>query len=113
MQIEDFELEVEQALRSIPKEFADKLKNIEIVLEDSAPNKKGSILLGLYQGVPLKNRNAGFEPLMPDKITLYKQSLELISKTPGALRKNIRDTVIHEIGHYFGFEEKDIRKWGY
>ncbi|OGF48728.1 MAG: hypothetical protein A2231_01345 [Candidatus Firestonebacteria bacterium RIFOXYA2_FULL_40_8] len=115
MEIESkkLEQEIEQALKSIPKEFADKLKNIEIDLEDSLPEKNGSILLGLYQGVPLKDRSAVFEPLMPDRIILYKKSLELVSKTPEELRKNIRDTVIHEIGHYFGFEEKDIRKRGF
>ncbi|OGF44689.1 MAG: hypothetical protein A2452_07845 [Candidatus Firestonebacteria bacterium RIFOXYC2_FULL_39_67] len=113
MQIEGFEKEIEQALKSIPPEFIEKLKNIQITADDSAPQKNGSLLLGLYHGVPLKDRSAVFEPLMPDKITLYKQSLELISKTPEELRKNIKDTVVHEIGHYFGLEEKDIRKRGY
>lgn len=113
MQIEEFEKEIEKALKSIPKEFTEKLKNIEIDVEDTAPEKNGSILLGLYHGVPLSSRSATFEPLMPDKITLYKKSLEKVSRTPEELHKNIRDTVIHEIAHYFGMEDKDIRKRGF
>ncbi|MCX5777032.1 MAG: metallopeptidase family protein [Candidatus Firestonebacteria bacterium] len=113
MQIEEFEQEIERALKSLPGKFLEKLKNIQIITDDSAPKKKNSLLLGLYQGVPLKVRGAISEPLMPDKITLYKQSLEKISKTTKELRNNIRDTVVHEIGHYFGLEEKEIRKRGY
>ncbi|MEI6845490.1 MAG: metallopeptidase family protein [Candidatus Firestonebacteria bacterium] len=113
MEIEIFKQEIEKALKTLPKEFAEKLKNIEIVLEDSAPEKNGNLLLGLYQGVPLKDRSAVFEPLLPDKITLYKKSLELVSKTPEDLIINIRETVVHEIGHFFGLNEKEIRKRGY
>ena len=113
MQIKEFELEIEKALETIPAEFTEKLKNIEIVAEDAAPEKKGSILLGLYHGVPLSKRGAVFEPLLPDKITLYKKSIEKISRTPEEIRKNIRDTVIHEIAHYFGMEEKEIKKRGF
>ena len=110
MQIEEFEREIEKALKTIPKEFIDKLKNIEIAVEDTAPEKNGSFLLGLYHGVPLSARGAVFEPLMPDKITLYKKSIEDFSHTPEELRKNIRDTVIHEIAHYFGLDEERLHQ---
>jgi len=113
MRIKEFEVEIEKALKTIPKEFTEKLKNIEIVVEETAPQKKGSILLGLYHGVPLSKRGAVFEPVFPDKITLYKKSIEKISRTPEEIQKNIRDTVIHELAHYFGMEEKEIRKRGY
>ena len=113
MQIEEFELEIEKALKTIPKEFTEKLKNIQIVVDDSTPEKNGSLLLGLYHGVPLSNRSAVFEPLMPDKITLYKKALEKVSRNSEELHKNIRDTVIHEIAHYFGMEDRDIRKRGF
>jgi len=109
----EFEKEVASALKAIPREFTDKLKNIEILVDDSAPKKNGSFLLGLYHGVPLKDRGATAEPLMPDKITLYKGSVEEVSSTAEELRKNICETVVHEIGHYFGMSEKDIRKRGY
>ena len=113
MELKEFVREVEEALKSLPKEFSEKLKNIEILIDAEPPKQEGSLLLGLYQGVPLNDRSATFEPLMPDKITLYKQALEIVSKSPEDLRKNIRDTVVHEIGHYFGFNEKDIRRRGY
>ena len=113
MTIEEFEKQVEEALKTIPSEFREKLKNIEIDVDDSVPKKTGSLLLGQYNGVPLSDRSATFEPLMPDKITLFKQALEMISKNAEELKKNISDTVVHEIGHYFGFNEKDIRKRGF
>ena len=113
MQIEEFEREIEKALKVIPKEFTKKLKNVQIIVEDTAPEKNGSILLGLYRGVPMSERGALFEPLLPDKITLYKKSIEKVSRTPEELQKTIKETVIHEIAHYFGMDEKEIKKRGY
>ena len=106
-----FENIVKQAVENMPDFIRDKLKNIDIVIEDEPVRHKS--LLGLYQGVPLRRRGFWYGNVMPDRIILFKNNIERISSNEKEMEEWIHRVVIHEIGHYFGFGEEEIRKHGY
>jgi predicted Zn-dependent protease with MMP-like domain len=120
---ETFDLVVQEVLATLPEKFARKIENLHIVVEDRPPDstlrrvgvRSGGLLLGLYEGIPLTKRGAdyGMAPVLPDRITLFKQHIEAISRDEASLRENIRETLIHELGHYYGMSEKEIREAGY
>lgn len=110
MKREKFEEIVRKALKKLPKIFRKKLENIEIIIEDEPLDKKS--LLGLYQGVPLKKRGFWYGNVMPDRITLFKNNIELISRSEDDIEEWINKVLIHEIAHYFGFGEEEIRNIG-
>ncbi len=117
MERETFERIVEEEYEALPDLFRSTMENIRIIVEDHAPaawRKKG-MLLGLYNGIPLTKRGAdyGMYPVVPDTITLYKHNLEVLARAEPDLRRHIRETLIHEIGHYFGMSEEEIRRAGY
>jgi len=113
----EFEIIVESVLKELPKEFKDKLQNIDIVIEEELDieaakqlglSAKGR-LLGLYQGVPLKDRTHYYGMVMPDKITLYKQNIESSCEANGLdIREEIKHVVWHEIAHHFGISDKRL-----
>jgi len=106
MNDEAFEQVVRETLSSLPEEFLTKLDNVEIVIEDIPANPT---LLGLYRGIPQTKRGFGYFAL-PDKITIYKEPLLRISKDEEDAKKNIRNTVLHEIGHHFGLSDQELYK---
>jgi predicted Zn-dependent protease with MMP-like domain len=109
MQDEEFENIVNQALEELPEEFASQLDNVEVVIEDWPLDKYGrphTGLLGLYHGVPKIDRSS--VPLLPDKITIYKGPLLLISHSPEEAKKHIKNTVLHELGHHFGLTDEEL-----
>jgi len=103
----EFDLIVEEALRRIPQEFREKIDNVAIVVEAEPPHRG---LLGLYQGRPLTERSVydGFG--LPDKITIFQGPHERLSHSPEELQQMVADTVWHEIAHYFGMDEKRVRR---
>jgi len=110
-----FEEIIEKAILQLPVEFKDGLENIEITIED-LPNfkqPKRTILLGLYQGVPLDERSHYYAGILPDKITLYRKNIEAVCSTEDEMIEQIRTTLLHEIGHYFGISDKKLRELGY
>jgi predicted Zn-dependent protease with MMP-like domain len=120
MDKEKFEEIILDTLENIPRRFKEKIKNLAIVIEDEDINftlkniKKnpGKYTLGLYQGLPATKRT-GKIFIFPDKITIYKKNLEKVSKNDKELEKNTRRVVLHELGHYFGLDEKQLKKLGY
>ncbi len=120
MKKEKFEEIVLDTLEKLPNRFKRKIKNLGIVIEEDSispfiRNRKESHIqytLGLYQGVPTVHR-AGRKSIFPDKITIYKRSLEEISINDEELEKNIRKVLLHELGHYFGLDEKKLKELGY
>lgn len=121
MEKNEFEEIIIKTIESLPDKFKKKLKNIDITIEDketryymksknSVNNNK--LTLGLYQGLPL-TKQAGKRRVMPDKITIYKKSIEAVSRSREELKKNIRRVVLHEIGHYFGLDEKKLKNLGF
>ena len=113
---------VARVIDKLPKEFREQLRNVEIVVETRPSNEllraegldpREDTLYGIYQGVPLPDRSALDPPLLPDKITIFAESLLEDFPDPDELREEIRLTVLHEIAHYFGMEEEEIEDLGY
>jgi predicted Zn-dependent protease with MMP-like domain len=100
-----------EALESLPPQFKEKLENVDIVLEEDMPRdfRKGSMLLGLYSGIPLKKRSVWHSGNFPDKITLYKSNIERECRNEDEVRQKIKDVLYHEIGHHFGLNEEQLR----
>jgi len=105
-----FDDHVRAALDALPAHIAAALKNVAIVVEDE--NRDDPDLFGLYEGIPLPERGdmAGH---LPDKITIYRLPLEEEFPDPRELEEEIRITVLHELGHYFGLDEDRIAELGY
>jgi predicted Zn-dependent protease with MMP-like domain len=74
---------------------------------------EGRTLLGLYEGVPLVHRHADSTLLQPDRITLFREPLQAIARTEVELRRQIRKTLVHEFGHFFGFGEDELKRRGW
>ena len=109
----EFENIVQGALESLPKVFKEKLENINVVIDDrpARGSKKG--LLGLYEGVPLEDRGAGYSFVMHDRITLFKQNIEQECKAGGKdIAREVRHTLAHEIAHHFGISDERLRELG-
>jgi predicted Zn-dependent protease with MMP-like domain len=107
MRAEDFDRVVERALKRIPAAFRKRLENIVVVVEQE-PARPG--LLGLYRGVPLTERSVSGGFQMPDQITIYQGPHERMSRDEEQLEENVADTVWHEIAHYFGMDEAQVRR---
>lgn len=118
MIVEEFEDLVRLAILDLPKKIRAKMDNVGIVIEESPSISqiekggaaKGGLLLGLYEGVPRTKRGIGYTLVLPDKITIFKKSIEQIATTPEAIRIAITNTVRHEIAHHFGFDETGARR---
>lgn len=110
---------VSEAIDSIPKPYIDKLENVAFIIEDmptpSQSQRLGlrcnDLLFGLYEGVPLPQR-MGTTKLLPDKITLFKKPLGMVSHNVEDLTKRIKHTVWHEVAHYYGLDHKRIHELG-
>jgi predicted Zn-dependent protease with MMP-like domain len=111
-----FEQHVADALRSIPHRFRDAMQNIAIVVEDE-PSREllrsmdiapPDTLLGLYQGTPLTERRWDYGNALPDRILIFQGPHERASEDDDDLVVAIAETLIHEIGHYFGMSEEQI-----
>ena len=112
---EEFGRLVERALDDLPDEFAEALENVAVVVHDEPdpevladygfdPEEE---LLGLYEGVPLPQRDSFYEAL-PDRISIYRGPLLRMCTTREELAAEVRDTVVHELGHYFGLEDGEM-----
>ncbi len=107
MSPDDFDQVVEGALKRIPAAFRKRLDNIVIVVEPEPPRRG---LLGLYRGVPLTERSVTGGFRMPDQITIYQGPHERMSRDREQLEEMVADTVWHEIAHYFGMDEAQVRR---
>lgn len=105
-----FEDHVQAALDELPAHIAAALENVAVVVEDE--NEEDPDLFGLYQGVPLPERG-DMGGQLPDKISIYRVPLEETFPDPDELEEEIRITVLHELGHYFGLDEERIADLGY
>lgn len=112
---EEFEALVDRAVERLPEEFARLVENLVIVVEDEPEPEllremgfePGEELLGLYQGVPLTERETGYFAL-PDQVSLYRGPLLRICHDRRELIQEIRDTLVHELGHYFGLSDEEM-----
>jgi predicted Zn-dependent protease with MMP-like domain len=116
MNLLEFENLINQAVEALPESIQEKMDNVEIVLEEGeSPNNS---LFGLYHGVSQLKRGSsyGMSPTLPDKITIWKGTIERFAGSEDQIPRLVRRVVWHEIGHHFGFDEAQIRKleekWG-
>jgi predicted Zn-dependent protease with MMP-like domain len=107
---EAFEQMVATALDGLPEQFRDLMKNIAVLVEHG-PGPRG--LLGLYQGIPLTSRTTNYAGVLPDRITIYQQAISAICNTEAEVVEQVRRTVIHEVGHYFGISDERLRELGW
>jgi predicted Zn-dependent protease with MMP-like domain len=115
---EAFERRVAEALATIPRRFRDAMSNIAIVVEDEPSDEllddmeiePPDTLFGLYQGTPLTERGWAFGNALPDRILLFKGPHEREAEDEDDLIVSIGETLIHEIGHYFGMSEEEIEE---
>jgi len=115
---ERFEQLVAEAINLIPTRFRREMQNIAVVVEDEpAPAlleemeiEPPDSLYGLYQGTPLPERTWGYGNTLPDRVTLYQKPIEEDSEDEDDVRAVIGETLIHEIGHYFGLSEEEIEE---
>ncbi len=110
---EEFRKEAEAAFSGLPEEFRKNVSNLEIVLDDSPAKSGEALLLGLYSGVPVSERGTFYAGALPDKITLFRKNLESICRNDWEVKSEIKKTIIHEIAHHFGLDERTIRKAGF
>lgn len=105
-----FEKLVEETLDRLPEYFRARLTNIAILVEDRPPHaeKRGGLLLGLFHGIPLTEKST-FQMALPDRIIIYRKNVEAICSTDDEIRQEIRATLLHELGHYFGLSEEELR----
>ena len=132
MDAERFEQLVDEAVADLPPEFAQRLDNVDVVVEES-PSRRllrrmglgpGRTLLGLYEGVPQTRRTHAYGAVLPDRIVIYRRPVlgeararAAAAAAPSetaldeAVRAVVRGTVLHEIGHHFGLSEADLEKY--
>jgi predicted Zn-dependent protease with MMP-like domain len=116
-----FERLVAEALKGIPADLRRALDNIEVVVDDwptdvhlaEAGLDPGDVLYGLYHGTPLPERSPLQPYAVPDVITIFQGPIEDATETEEAMQEEIRRTVVHEIAHYFGFDEERLAELGY
>ena len=107
---------VDDAVSSLPREFLPYLENVQITVAEVPPpdplGEGDEVLLGLYQGVPRTERDGG-EPLLPDRVTLFRRPLEARARDLRDLEELVRHTVIHEVAHHFGIDDDRLDELGW
>ena len=112
---------VEKALSELPAAFTKVLDEVPVEIRDRASShqlrqlglRDDQLLLGLYHGRPLPQRSVEDSGRLPDAITIFQQAIEQVVNTQEQLMAQVRTTVLHEIGHYFGMTEADLEHLGY
>lgn len=113
-----FEALVEKALRRLPRPFREKLANIAIVIEDWPDDETladmgiepPDTLYGLYRGVDLPRRDSSYGNVLPDVITIYQGPIEADAADEAEMAEIVRETVMHELGHYFGLDDDTMHR---
>jgi predicted Zn-dependent protease with MMP-like domain len=107
---------VEEALDSLPEEFRSRIKNVAILVEDFPPNQspprpgqKRRLLLGIFHGLPATKKSVFDLPTGPAHIVLYQKNIEAVCSNEAEVRQQFRQTLMHELGHYSGMTEEQLR----
>jgi len=109
----EFEALVERALSSLPRQFKDKIRNVAVVVEDWADDETleelgiepPDTIYGLYRGTDITRRDSSYGNMLPDTIHIYQGPIEEDCINAAEMAELVKDTVIHEIGHYFGLDD--------
>ena len=114
-----FERLVRRVLSAIPREFRAYLENVDVIVEDWPTTvllkthslTDEDVLLGLYEGVPLTERH-DYVGVLPDRITIFQRSIEMICESEEQMVEEIRITVVHEVAHHFGIDDARLHELG-
>jgi predicted Zn-dependent protease with MMP-like domain len=116
VQRKQFATIVEEVLDSLPREFRKRIRNVAVLVEDLPPDQLSRqskqprrLLLGLYHGVPMTKKSVFDLASGPDYVVLYQKNIEAVCSNEAEVREQIRRTVIHELGHYFGMDEDQLK----
>jgi predicted Zn-dependent protease with MMP-like domain len=113
MERERFTKVIEDVLDSLPKEFRTRIRNVAVLVEDLPPNqsasRSGRLVMGIFHGVPMTQKSVFDLSTGPDYIVLYQKNIEEVCSTEAEVLEQIRRTVIHELGHYFGMDEDQLK----
>jgi len=119
MNLAEFELIAKKAMESLPDVLRKRIVNVQVVIRDARRSKRQSggvdesDLYGLYEGTALPDRSHDFQGALPDRVTLFKNNIEADFEGDRAgMIKCIQETIIHELGHYFGFDDDDLDELG-
>jgi predicted Zn-dependent protease with MMP-like domain len=115
---ERFESIVLDTIDRLPPAFGERISNLEFAVEDWAQpqdyarsgSPAGSVILGVYRGIPLPKRNSGYNMTLPDRIVIFQQPLQRIAHDEADLAERIAHVVRHEIAHYFGISDDRLRE---
>ena len=105
-------------MRKLPRKFKEKIKNVAIVVEDWADDETlaemeiepPDTLYGLYRGIDLTRRDSGYGNVLPDTVTIYQGPIEEDCEDEDEMMELVRETVVHEIGHYFGLDDETMHR---
>jgi predicted Zn-dependent protease with MMP-like domain len=114
----EFEALVERALRKLPRQFRERLANIAVVVEDWPDDRTlaemgiepPDTLYGLYQGIDLTHRDSSYGNVLPDTVTIYQGPIEEDCADEAEMAQVVRETVVHEIGHFFGLDDDTMHQ---
>ena len=118
MQRERFVRLVGQVLDSLPERFRDRVHNLAVIVEDRPPgsmtrrrtgDRRRALVLGIFQGVPATQKSVFDLAHGPNRIVLYQKNIEAVCSNDAEIRHEIRQTVLHELGHYFGLDEEQLK----
>jgi predicted Zn-dependent protease with MMP-like domain len=112
---------VQKAISQLPSQFRSALEVVPVRVCDRPTSEQlrvvgldeSELLLGLYEGIPLTERSVNDGPRVPDRISLFREDLEDACDSMEQLQEEVRITLFHELGHYFGFDEDDLDELGY
>ena len=107
--VERFEELVGEALDDLPEDLAQLMRNVVVLVEDSSPDG----LLGLYEGIPLTERDGTYSGVLPDRITLYRLPICAMCDDEEDVADEVYTTVVHEVAHHFGIDDARLHDLGY
>ena len=110
MPVDEFEELVDRAFTDIPPDLLSNIENVAVVIDDASPPGR---LLGLYEGVPLTKRGNSYSATIPDRITIYMATICASCSSPEEVQALVRKTVIHEVGHHFGIDDRRLHELGW
>ena len=125
MDREHFVKLVAEVLDALPEEFRKRIHNLAVLVEDEPPRqfrrkpratsgtagrrKTRSLVLGVFQGLPATKRSVFDLSIGPNRIILYQKNIEAVCSNEAEIRREVRQTVLHELGHYFGLDEAQLK----
>jgi predicted Zn-dependent protease with MMP-like domain len=115
---EKFEKLVEEALSQLPRKFKKYIANLVVMVEESPPREvyrqtgssPYSTILGVYHGVPFKHRGPYYGNIPPDVIVIYQKPILEMCHSEKDIQQKVKEVVFHEVGHYFGLSDEDLRE---